>query len=60
MKAMAPENDEILGSLQSTVADMQRWILQAALNNRISNDKRSDFSNSARRICELVGKFKND
>ncbi len=54
------DNEEILASLHATSADIQRWILQAAMKGKISNDRKRDFALAASWICELIGKFNND
>lgn len=53
---MTPDSDmaEDVLSMASSAADIQRWLIQIAINGKASGDKRADIIHAAGRIARLA------
>lgn len=50
---MKPNND-VLVSIASAAADIQRHVLNIAMSGRCSDDRKSDINYAAKRISDFV------
>lgn len=49
--------EERIQSIQSSLHDIDRWLVQALCAGRLSVDRRHDIEYHAKRIAESVGKL---
>jgi hypothetical protein len=48
------DQDELIQSIHSCLADIGRWVLMGALKGSFSADRKSDIIRSAQRILDLA------
>lgn len=53
------DRNEILSSMDSAAADIQRWVLQMALSGRVSADRCNDMRHNLTRLSTLVAKLED-